>query len=112
LNNCPECSDKYTEYRQDTVNRRSVHERIGRIHPSDGWRIKINEVNDQPRRRYADHRWVDHEEEEDREYVAQRTVVPTWFEEKPKEKSSALEKSGVEAGRNQKETGVASKRQA
>jgi hypothetical protein len=21
LNNCPECSDKYTEYRQDTVNR-------------------------------------------------------------------------------------------
>jgi hypothetical protein len=20
LNNCPECSDKYTEYRQDTVN--------------------------------------------------------------------------------------------
>jgi hypothetical protein len=44
LNNCPECSDKYTEYRQDTVNCRSVHERIGRIHPSDGRRIKINEV--------------------------------------------------------------------
>jgi hypothetical protein len=42
LNNCPECSDKYTEYRQDTVNRRSVHERIGRIHPSDSWRVKIN----------------------------------------------------------------------
>jgi hypothetical protein len=40
LNNCPECSDKYTEYRQDTVNRRFVHERIGRIHPSDGRRIK------------------------------------------------------------------------
>jgi hypothetical protein len=36
LNSCPECSDKYTEYRQDTVNHRSVHERIGRIHPSDG----------------------------------------------------------------------------
>jgi hypothetical protein len=35
LNNCPKCSDKYTEYRQDTVNRRSVHERIGRIHPSE-----------------------------------------------------------------------------
>jgi hypothetical protein len=47
LNNCPECSDKYTEYRQDTINRRSVHERIGRMHPSDGQRIKINEVNDQ-----------------------------------------------------------------
>jgi hypothetical protein len=69
LNNCPECSDKYTEYRQDTVNRRSVHERIGRMHPSDGRCIKINEINDQPRKRYADHRWVDHEEEEDREYV-------------------------------------------
>jgi hypothetical protein len=39
-------------------------------------------------------------------------VVPTWFEEKPKEKSSVLEESGVEAGRNQEETGVASKRQA
>jgi hypothetical protein len=30
---------------------------------------KINEVNDQPRKRYADHRWVDHEKEEDHEYV-------------------------------------------
>jgi hypothetical protein len=39
LNNCPECSDKYTEYRHDTVNRRSVHERIGRIHPSNGRRV-------------------------------------------------------------------------
>jgi hypothetical protein len=28
LNNCPECSDKYTKYKQDTANRRSVHERI------------------------------------------------------------------------------------
>jgi hypothetical protein len=36
LNNCPECSDKYTAYRQDTANHRSVHERIGRINPSDG----------------------------------------------------------------------------
>jgi hypothetical protein len=42
--------------------------------------------------------------------LAERTVVPTWFEEKPKEKSSALEKLGVEAGKNQEETGVASKR--
>jgi hypothetical protein len=54
LNNCPECSDKYTEYRQDTVNRRSVHERIGRMHPSDGQRVKINKVDDHPRKRYAD----------------------------------------------------------
>jgi hypothetical protein len=42
--------------------------------------------------------------------LAERTVVPTWLEKKPKEKVSALEKSGVEAGRNQKETGVVSKR--
>jgi hypothetical protein len=39
-------------------------------------------------------------------------VVPTWFEEKPKKKISTLEKSGVEAGRSQNKTGVASKRQA
>jgi hypothetical protein len=50
LNNCPECSDKYTEYSHDTVNRRSIHERIGRIHPSDGRRVKINEVSDHPRK--------------------------------------------------------------
>jgi hypothetical protein len=72
LNNCPKCSDKYTEYKQDTVNRRSVQERIGRVHLSDGRRIKINEVNDQPRKIYADHRWVDHEKKEDHEYVWQK----------------------------------------
>jgi hypothetical protein len=42
------------------------------MHPSDGRCIKINEVNDQPRKRYAGHRWVDHEEEEYREYVWQK----------------------------------------
>jgi hypothetical protein len=42
--------------------------------------------------------------------LAERTVVPTWLEEEPKEKSSTLEKSGVAAGRDQEETGVASKR--
>jgi hypothetical protein len=31
---------------------------------------------------------------------AKRTVVPTWFEEKPKEKGSALGESGTEAGRD------------
>jgi hypothetical protein len=36
------------------------------MHPSDGRRIKINEVNDQPKKGYGDQRWVDHEEEEDR----------------------------------------------
>jgi hypothetical protein len=54
LKNCPECSDKYSEYRQETVNRRSVHERIGRMHPNDGRRLKINEVIDHPRKRQAD----------------------------------------------------------
>jgi hypothetical protein len=44
--NCPECSDKYTEYRQDIVNRQSVHERIGRVHPSDGRCLKINRIDD------------------------------------------------------------------
>jgi hypothetical protein len=71
-NNCPECSDRYTEYRQDIANRRSIHERIGRVHPSDGQRLKINKVDDQLRKRYADHRWVDHEEEEDHGYVWQK----------------------------------------
>jgi hypothetical protein len=35
-------------------------------------------------------------------------VVPTWPEEEPKKKSSTLEESGVEEGRYQEETGVAS----
>jgi hypothetical protein len=34
--------------------------------------------------------------------------VPTWLKKEPKEKSSTLEESGVEAGENQEETGVAS----
>jgi hypothetical protein len=71
-NNCPECNDKYTEYMQDIANRRSIHERIGRVHPSDGRRLKINIIDDQPRKRHVDHRWVDHEEEEDHEYVWQK----------------------------------------
>jgi hypothetical protein len=37
-------------------------------------------------------------------------VVPTWLEEKTKEKSSALEKLGVEIGSDEEETGVASQR--
>jgi hypothetical protein len=71
LNDCPECSDKYIEYRQGAVNRRSVHERIGRINPGDGRCQKINEVSDHPRKRYVDQEWVDHEEQE-REYVWQK----------------------------------------
>jgi hypothetical protein len=71
-NNCPECSDRYTEYKQDIANRRSVHERIRRVHPSDGRHLKINKIDDQPRKRYADRRWVDHEEKEDLGYVWQK----------------------------------------
>jgi hypothetical protein len=70
LRNCPECSDRYFEYRQETVNRRSVHERIGRIHPSDDRRQKIIEIIDHPRKRQADQRWADQEEDED-EYIWQ-----------------------------------------
>jgi hypothetical protein len=36
-------------------------------------------------------------------------MVPTWLEEKPKEKSSALEESRVETSRSQEEASVASK---
>jgi hypothetical protein len=71
-NNCSECSDRYIKYRQDTANRRSIHERIGRVHPSDDRRLKINKIDDQLSKRYADHRWVDHEEEEYHGYVWQK----------------------------------------
>jgi hypothetical protein len=36
-------------------------------------------------------------------------MVATWLEKKPKEKSSALEKSRVETRRDQEEAGVAFK---
>jgi hypothetical protein len=36
-------------------------------------------------------------------------MVPTWLAEKPKEKSPAVEKSGVETSRDQEEAGVVSK---
>jgi hypothetical protein len=44
------CSDRYSEYMQETVNRRPVHERIGRMHPNDDRRQKIVEVIDHPRK--------------------------------------------------------------
>jgi hypothetical protein len=40
------------------------------MHPNDGQCLKINEVIDHPRKRQADRRWVDQEEEE-REYIWQ-----------------------------------------
>jgi hypothetical protein len=39
-------------------------------------------------------------------------VVPSWLEEKPKEKGSALEELGIEAGGDPEKTSVAPKRQA
>jgi hypothetical protein len=42
------------------------------VHPIDGRRLKINKIDDQLRKRYADHRWVDHEEEEYHGYVWQK----------------------------------------
>jgi predicted SprT family Zn-dependent metalloprotease len=70
LRNRPECSDKYFEYRQETVNHRSVHERIGRMHPNDDRCQKIIEVINHPRKRQADLRGADQEEEE-HEYIWQ-----------------------------------------
>jgi predicted nucleic acid-binding Zn-ribbon protein len=70
LRNCPECSDRYFEYRQETANRRSVHERIRRIHPSEDRRQKI-EIIDHPRKRQASLKWADQEEDED-EYIWQK----------------------------------------
>jgi hypothetical protein len=41
------------------------------MHPNDGPRLKIKEVIDHPRKRQADQRLVDQEEEE-REYIWQK----------------------------------------
>jgi hypothetical protein len=101
LNNCPECSDKYIKYKQDTANRRSVHERIGMMHPNDGRRLKINEIDDQPRKRYADHRWVEHEEDEDHGYVLQKGHwCPPGLRRSPKRRvqrlrNQELKKAGI-----------------
>jgi hypothetical protein len=38
--------------------------------------------------------------------------VPAWLEEKPKEKGSMLEESGIEAGGDPKKASVVPKRQA
>jgi hypothetical protein len=112
LRNCPECSDRYSEYRQETVNRRSVHERIGRMHPNDGWRQKINEVIDHPKKRQADQRWVDHRKNKNASTSSKKDMVPAWLEEEPKEKGSTLEEPRIEAGGGQEETSVAPERQA
>jgi hypothetical protein len=45
------------------------------MHPNDGRRLKINEVNDHPRKRQVDQMWVDQEEQE-REYISQGQWCP------------------------------------
>jgi hypothetical protein len=47
-----------------------------------------------------------------RVHLARRIVVPAWLDEKPKEKSSALEEPGIEAGGDPEKESVAPKRQA
>jgi hypothetical protein len=47
LNNCPECSDQYWEYRQARANHRSVHDRMDR-------RLKIESVHDRLGKRIVD----------------------------------------------------------
>jgi hypothetical protein len=42
------------------------------VHPSDRRCLKINRIDDQSKKSYADHRWIDHEEEEDQGYVWQK----------------------------------------
>jgi hypothetical protein len=44
--------------------------------------------------------------------LARRTVVPACLEGKPKEKGSALEEPGIEAGGGLEKASVAPKRQA
>ena len=52
LNNCPECSDQYWEYRQSRANRRPVHERMDR-------RLKMESVHDRLGKRIVDEDMVD-----------------------------------------------------
>jgi hypothetical protein len=45
-----------------------------------------------------------------RVYLARRTVVPAWLEDKSEKEGSALEEPGIESGGNQEKTGMAPKR--
>jgi hypothetical protein len=109
LRNCPECNDKYFEYRQETVNRRSVHERIGRIHPSDDRHQKIIDVIDHPRKRRVTRDGLIKMRRNTN--TSGRKDVPAWLEEKPKEKGSALEEPRIEAGGDPKKASMAPKGQ-
>jgi hypothetical protein len=81
------------------------------MHPNDDRRQKIIEVIDHPRKMQADQRWADQEEEE-HEYIWQEGQWSAWLEEKPKEKGSALEELGIDAGGDPEKASVVPKRQA
>jgi hypothetical protein len=57
--------------------------------PNDGRRQKINEVIDHPRKRQADQRWVDQEEEE-REYIWQGQWCPPGLRKSQKRRVQRL----------------------
>jgi hypothetical protein len=63
LNNCPECSDQYWEYRQAKVNLRPIHERLNFERTSQ--RVKTDSVHDLLKTEIAGQEIVD------REYVWQ-----------------------------------------
>jgi hypothetical protein len=107
LRNFPECSDRYSEYRQETANRRSVHERIARIHPSEDRRQKI-EIIDHPRKRQTDLKWADQEGRQGRVHLAKGAMVPAWPKKESEKEVSTLEEPRTEAGRDPNKTGVAS----
>lgn len=61
VNNCPECSDQYREYRRSQTNHRSVHNKIR--YPYDGMDRRIkNNVHDRLGKRVIDQNWADKEE--------------------------------------------------
>ena len=73
--NCPECSDQYSEYRQDRINRRSVHDRLDFRFPKNDRRLKINDRDEYQRKRFASQDWIEYdgyEDETDNEYVWQK----------------------------------------
>ena len=53
--NCPECSDQYSEYRQSRVNRRSVHERLGMRSPGDSRRFEKEKYSDNNKTHHGVH---------------------------------------------------------
>jgi hypothetical protein len=59
LNNCPECSDQYWEYRQGKVNRRPIHKRLSFERTSR--RVKIENIHDQVDAKIVNQEIVDKE---------------------------------------------------